>query len=235
MMTEGDASDPQIGDVELQLLRQRGRVLLLLDAAERAAVAPLSTDRMHALAFLADVLSPVWHLPSFDHVVVKSTDGPFFPELQREMDRLVAAGLLEVTNIRYVPRPREGARIEARYGLRFGSPHLEAVLGRLGARGEALALDPRDVKVHAFLVELAGALARLPNDEIDRAATSDVTYSDRQIDNENLIYITTATRSNRSVETAERFSSFMPAGSNLSPGEKLYLYATYLGRRIHGG
>jgi hypothetical protein len=91
------------------------------------------------------------------------------------------------------------------------------------------------VKVHSFLVELAGALARLPKDEIDRAATSDVTYSDRQIDNNNLIYIAPATRSNRSVETTERFANFMPEGANLSPGEKLYLYATYLGRRIHGG
>ena len=66
-------------------------------------------------------------------------------------------------------------------------------------------------------------------------ATLRVAASDRQIDNENLIYITPGARSNRSVETAERFSSFMPQGANLSPGEKLYLYATYLGRRIHGG
>ena len=234
-MAPSEAPAPQITDEELQLLRQRGRILLLLDAAERAAVAPLSTDRLHALAFLADVLSPVWHLPSFDQVVVKSSGGPFYPELQREMDRLVAAGLLEVTNIRYIPRPRGGARIEGSYGLRFGSQHLEELLGRLGARGPVAALDRRDVQVHAFLVELAGALARLPNDELDRAATSDVTYSDRQIDNNNLIYMAPATRSNRSVETAERFATFMPDGANLSPGEKLYLYATYLGRRVHGG
>lgn len=234
-MAQSEAPARQITDEELQLLRQRGRILLLLDAAERAAVAPLSTDRLHALAFLADVLSPVWHLPAFDQVVVKSSGGPFYPELQREMDRLVAAGLLEVTNIRYIPRPRGGARIEGRYGLRFGSKHLEDLLGRLGARGPEAALDPGDVQVHAFLVELAGALARLPNAEVDRAATSDVTYSDRQIDNNNLIYMAPAARSNRSVETAERFATFMPDGANLSPGEKLYLYATYLGRRVHGG
>ncbi|TPK96545.1 MULTISPECIES: hypothetical protein [unclassified Mesorhizobium] len=230
-----DTLAPQITDEELQLLRQRGRVLLLLDAAERASVAPLSTDRLHALAYLADVLSPVWHLPAFDQVVMKSSGGPFFPELQREMDRLVAAGLLEVSNIRYVPRPRGGARIEGCYGLRFGSPHLEDLLGRLGARGSDAALDPRDVQIHAFLIELAGALARLPGDELSRAATSDVTYSDRRVDNNNLIYITPASMPNRSVETAERFATFIPEGASLSPGEKLYLYATYLGRRVHGG
>lgn len=234
-MAQLEAPAPQITDEQLQILRERGRILLLLDAAERAAVAPLSTDRLHALAFLADVLSPVWHLPAFDNVVVKSSGGPFYPELQREMDRLVVAGLLEVTDIRYIPRPRGGARIEGRYGLRFGSQHLECLLGRLGARGPEAALDPRDVRVHAFLVELAGALSGLPNDEFDRAAATDVTYSDRQIDNNNLIYLARGARSNRSVETAERFATFMPEGANLSPGEKLYLYATYLGRRVHGG
>jgi len=234
-MSEFDAQQPQISDDELQVLRQRGRVLLLLDAAERAAVAPLSTDKLHALAFLADVLSPVWHLSAFDKVVVKSSGGPFFPELQREMDRLVAAGLLEVTNIRYVPRPHEGARIEGSYALRFGSPHLEDLLGRLGARGPEAALDANDVRIHTFLVELAGALARLPADEIDRAATSDVTYSDRAIDNNNLVYISPVAKPNRTVETAERFANFMPEGATLSPGEKLYLYATYLGRRVNAG
>jgi hypothetical protein len=225
----------QISDGELQVLRQRGRVLLLLDAAERAAAAPLSTDRLHALAFLADVLSPVWHLSSFDKVVLKSAQGPFFPELQREMDRLVVMGLLEVSNIRYLPRPRGGARIEANYGLRFASPHLEEILSRLGARGSKPAFDPADVQVHAFLVELAGALARLPDDEIARAAISDATYSDRAIDNDNLIYITGVLHPNRSVVTAERFANFMPPGATLSAGEKLYLYATYLGRRVHAG
>jgi len=235
MSSESVESLPQLSDGELQLLRQRGRVLLLLDAAERAAVAPLSTDRLHTLAFLADVLSPVWNLSAFDQVVLKSSGGPFFPDLQREMDRLVAAGLLEVTKIRYVTRPNEGARIEGCYGLRFGSPHLEALLARLGARGESDALDPNDFKVHAFLVELAGAIARLSADELDRAAAADVTYSDRQIDNNNLIYMTSPSRSSRSADTAERFATFMPQGANLSPGEKLYLYATYLGRRVHAG
>jgi len=72
MSSESVESLPQLSDGELQLLRQRGRVLLLLDAAERAAVAPLSTDRLHTLAFLADVLSPVWNLSAFDQVVICS-------------------------------------------------------------------------------------------------------------------------------------------------------------------
>lgn len=225
----------ELSDKDINLVRRRARVLLLLDAAERAGVAPLSTDRLHAFAFLADVLSPVWHLRSDDRFVVKDTGGPFYPELQREMDRLAIAGLLEIRDIGYIDRPHGGARISGRYSLRFESEHLPAVLEKLGARGEEGALDPADTQLHQFLVELAGALARLPDDEIDSAAAADVTYSDRAIDNRNLVYFDSAADgTNRSVETAQRFEKFMPEGARLSPGEKLYLYATYLGRRVHG-
>lgn len=221
---------------EINLVRRRARVLLLLDAAERAGVAPLSTDRLHAFAFLADVLSPVWQLRSGERFVVKDSGGPFYPQLQREMDRLVVGGLLEVRDISYTDRPRGGARITGLYALRFKSEHLSTALEKLGARGPKAAIDPADSQLHSFLVELAGALARLPDDEIERAAAADVTFSDRAIDNANLIYFETGKeRTNRSVETAQRFEKFIPDGARLSPGEKLYLYATYLGRRVHGG
>jgi hypothetical protein len=224
-------------DAALKISKRRARVLLLLDAAERAGVAPLSTGRLHAFAYLADVLSPIWDLPAFDRVVLKAVGGPYYTSLQREADRLVVAGLLEVSGLRYDDRPRDGARISGLYGVRFDSEHLHAILAALGARDPRQALDPRDIKLHRYLVELAGALARLPDDEIDRAAAADATYSDRSIYENNLIYFDRAElgRPNPSVVTAERFSEFLPQGSRLSPGEKLYLYATYLGRRIHAG
>jgi hypothetical protein len=90
--------------------------------------------------------------------------------------------------------------------------------------------------LHEFLVDLATALARLPRDEIDKAASADVTYSDPRVASENLIEIgptKSVGSSNLSVETAERFGAFMPAGAYLSPGEKIYLYAAYLGKRIN--
>jgi hypothetical protein len=93
------------------------------------------------------------------------------------------------------------------------------------------------VRVHRFLIDLAGALARLPDDEIDRAAAADVSYADRSIYENNLVYMEPRETpgSNPSVMTAQRFTEFFPRGSRLSAGEKLYLYANYLGRRIHAG
>jgi hypothetical protein len=189
---------------------------------------------LHALAYLADILSPVWGLAALDKFVLKELGGPYYPDLQREADRLVVLGLLEVSSIQYVDRPQEGARIVGKYGLRFASEHLDELLNALGARDAQSALDPADVEMHEYLTELAGALARLPEDEIDKAATVDVAYADTNVDTNNLIYMTPGTGQNASVVTARRFSSFIPSGANLTSSEKLYLYATYLGRRLHG-
>ena len=92
-------------------VRQRVRVLQLVEVAEHAGIAPIHSRKLHAFAYLADVLSPVWDLPAFDGKVLKVEGGPHYPDLQREMDRLVVLGLLNITDIEYVGRGANGARM----------------------------------------------------------------------------------------------------------------------------
>ena len=162
----------ELTDRYLARLKQRCRVLLLLDAAERVGIAPLSSPRLHAFAYLADVLSPVWDLVPFEGKVYKSEGGPHYPDLQDELGSLVVLGLVQVSNLHYDSTADGGARIIGSYGLDFASEHLEAIFTALGARAPEAAIDPEDRKLHAFLVELAGALATLPDDEIESAAGS---------------------------------------------------------------
>jgi hypothetical protein len=230
------ATSNELSDAELDALRRRGRVLMLLDAAERAGITPLETTKFHAFAYLADVLSPVWHLPTFSGVILKTTGGPFYRDFQREIDHLVVAGLLEIHDLKYVDRPRDGARIAAKYSLRFQSPQLEPLLSALGARSVDTAIDSKDHEFHSFLVELAYALARLPDNEIDKAASADVAYSDPRVATNSLLEfegLREGGGNNLSVATADRFNAFVPDGLSLSSGEKLFLYASYLGKRIH--
>ena len=228
-------SDDGLSDGSIETLRRRSRVLMLLDAAERAGLAPLSTSGIHSLAYLADVLSPVWHLPAFTASVLKIAGGPFYRDLQTELDRLVVLGLVEVSDLSYIDRPRGGARLDANYGLNFEAPKLEAILAGLGARELNLAFDPRDHTIHTFLVELAGAFASLSETEMKRAATLDVTWSEAAAANNLLEMDSSKTESaaNLSVATADRFSNFVPADTRLLPGEKIYLYASYLGRKAN--
>lgn len=221
----------------LAKLKQQCRVLLLLDAAERIGVAPLRSPHIHAFAYLADVLSPVWGLVPFDGKIYKSEGGPHYPELQEELDRLVVLGLVQVSGLEYVSREEGGARVSGSYGLNFESEHLESLLAALGARAPELAIDPNDHKFHKFLVELAGALATLPDNQIESAASVDATYKLGAKPHNVVDFAEWAEdkrEANPSWGAAERFSAFLPEESMILPGEKLYLYAAYLGQVMHG-
>lgn len=91
--------------------------------------------------------------------------------------------------------------------------------------------------MHAFLVDLAGALSTIPGDQIDAAASIDATYADQRIGVSNVIdfgdWAQDSVAANLSFRAVQRFDSFLPQGVSIGAGEKLYLYASYLGRRIH--
>jgi hypothetical protein len=235
--TGGNNGKYLLNDPEVAIIRRRARIVMLLDAAERAGIAPINAIRLHAFSYLADVLSPVWDLPPFDGKILKIEGGPHYPDIQQEIDRLVVLGLVEVSNLRYLRRPNGGARIACDYSLRLDSKQLPDILFALGARAPFHPLDPKDQEVHAFLVDLAGALALLPGEQIEKAATLDATYADSRIGDANLVDFASWTNdpgsANLSVLTAERFSAFLPEESRLSPGERIYLYASYLGRKIN--
>ena len=186
--------------------------------------------------YLADVLSPVWDLDPFDGKVYKSDAGPRYPDLQREIDALVVLDLIHVSDLSYETTTGAGARIVGRYGLNFASRHLRAILDALGARSRDTALDPADLDMHAYLFELASALSTLPDDQIESATSVDVTYgSSAQLHNvvDFAEWVEDRWAANPSWRTAERFKEFLPAESTLLSGEKLYLYAAYLGRAMH--
>ena len=229
-------SEGQIRDQDLATLKRRCRVLLLLDAAEQAGIAPLRSARLHAFAYLADVLSPVWKLVPFDGKIYKADGGPRYPDLQDEIDNLVVLGLVQVRDLVYEPRPEGRARISGSYGLDFESKHLESIFLALGARSVEEAIDPEDRNLHAYLVELACALATLPDDEIESATSVDVTYRTRA-ELHNVVdfaeWVESEWEANPSWRAAERFQAFLPEESQMLSGEKLYLYAAYLGRAMH--
>ena len=232
-----ESAMPDQFEDRLAKVRRRCRVLMLLDAAEQAGLAPLPSARLHAFAYLADVLSPVWKLVPFDGKIYKAAGGPRYPDLQDELDSLVVLGLIQIRELAYEARTGGGARIVGLYGLNFASRHLETICRALGARATEDAIDPEDHNLHAYLVELASALATLPDDEIESATAVDVTYRARA-ELHNVVdfaeWVDDAWEANPSWRAAERFQAFLPEESKMLSGEKLYLYAAYLGRAMHG-
>ena len=231
------AADKKLAKRHLTQIKQRCRVLLLLDAAERVGIAPLPSAQFHAFAYLADVLCPVWNLVSFDGKIYKTDGGPHYPDLQEELDRLVVLGLIQVSELRYeVVRDDGGARICGSYRLNFSSKRLEVILAALGARLPEDAIVSEDARFHAYLVELAGALATLPSDQIGSATFVDITYR-TNAELYNVVdfaqWVDDKWAANPSWRASERFQAFFPKESKILPGEKLYLYAAYLKQAMH--
>lgn len=213
---------------ELTKVRHRCRIIQLLDALEQVGINPISAKKLHAFAYLANVLSPVWELPAFDGIMLKSDTGPHYKELQNEMDTLVGMGLVNITDLTYT-LVEGGAQLEGNYELRFESENLHRLLAALGSDGPESCIDKFEAQVHNYLVELAGALSVLPEDEIDVAAKLDATYASDAVDFSNVIVFE---QSNVSYALTQKFEDFLPENSKFSPGEKIYLYASYLNRKL---
>jgi len=216
---------------------------MLLAALERAGVTPASAERLHAFAYLADVLSPVWGLNPHEDVVFKTKEGPYFVDLQEQLDHLVILDLVHVENLGYKEIGKSITRVIGWYELQLASPCLTDLLGKLGARASGTPIDPLDRLLNEYLTNLASALSTVPDDEIALAATVDASYADssrgfsqiielRQRSRIGLAMLSTDTKANASVAVTERFEDFLPEGSAFSAAEKVYLYASYLGRKM---
>src|SRR2546422_4375809 len=69
-------------------LRRHARLIALLHAAEGAGLVPLRITRLHSFAYLSNVLAPVWDMAALDGKILKRRGGPFYPNMQRDLDRL---------------------------------------------------------------------------------------------------------------------------------------------------
>lgn len=118
----------------LDQIKHRVRLLQLLASAEQAALAPISLEKLHAFAYLADILSPVWNLRPFEDRIGRTGRPPYYPDLQLQLDLLVGMGLVEPSELSYTVEDGGDARFSASYALRFASPHLQPITNELVTR-----------------------------------------------------------------------------------------------------
>lgn len=205
-------------------IRRRVRLIILLKASAEAGMDPLPTLRLHLVAYLANVLSPVWDMPSVDGAVLKRRGGPFYPDLQRDLDRLVGLGVVRVTNLRHIRLDdNDHYRLEGSY--RLNPEFAEPILNHLQSM-------PDEAAAAIFLRELVLALSALSDEEIDRAVTEDATYADPRVGQDNIIDFSDRSRTNYSATAAEKVGSLVPTGAVVSASEKVHLYVRHLQRRL---
>ncbi|TAX65852.1 hypothetical protein ELI00_32435 (plasmid) [Rhizobium ruizarguesonis] len=210
----------------LEQIKHRVRLLQLLTSAEQAALAPISLDKLHAFAYLADILSPVWNLRPFEDRIGRTGRPPYYPDLQLQLDLLVGMGLVEPSELSYQRDDSGEARFSASYALRFSSKHLEALALEISR-------DPDSAAEQLFLNALADALASLPDEDIARAASRDLVYERSSSDAEDYVDLESLAGQSRTEKAVASFDQVFP-GSKLTPARRLFMYANYLGRRAHG-
>lgn len=87
--------------------------LLCVAEASRMGVAPLATSQLHVILYLANTLADIFNVTRVRGRVLKYGPFPFFPDVQREIDRLAFSGVLTVERVDFGPK----GHLAAHYAL----------------------------------------------------------------------------------------------------------------------
>ena len=208
---------------DLDRAKRMVRIISLLDAAEAAGIVPIRITQFHAAAYLSNVLAPVWNLWPMDGKLLKRRGGPFYPEIQFELDRMVGQGVVLISNVSHVFHKSSGWRLEGSYRLnRLFANKIVEKIGSFRDENEST----------TFIQELFFALATMAEDELDQAISQDATYMDPNVDMGSVIDFDEWAHTNFSANSAEHFSEFADARDLTTPGEKLHLYVSHMKSRM---
>lgn len=211
-----------VNAVEYDSLRRKVRIILLLHGAEQAGIAPIRLRRLHTYAYLSNVLAPVWDTRVFDGQLLKRRGGPFYPALQRDLDRLVGMGLVLITDIRHVIDDDNQWKLD-------GACFLNRELA--GDAMTAIRSFPQELDNQSFLLEVAYSVSALKDNALDLLPGQDPTYSDSSVGYKNVVDFDNWRKLNYSANAARHFASVL---ENATRGELLHLYARQLVRMING-
>ena len=198
-------------------LRNRAWLLGLAVLANQAGLRPVSKKQLHSLVFLANSLATIYSDEGVDRRVIKHAHGPFYPDAQWDLDRMVGQGLLRISDVHF--SDDEGRWwMDANYEA---SPLGQQVYERCRR-------EPMLGRSYRFLVELVNAFASLARDAQDRAPLFDAIYSAPGHPDWSPIVFESA-QDNHSARTATSFDYLVGPDIRLGPKERLQLYFGYLG------
>jgi hypothetical protein len=207
-------------------IHRRIRILYLVDAAEKALIAPVSTTTLHLMAYLTNVLAPVWEVPVLDGKLLKKGEGPFYPELQADADALVGQGLLLQSKLDYILNIDNQWRLQGVYTVNH------QLADRLL---ELVSSFDDEHAIQTFCTEVAYSLSALVSEQVQGFSQQDATYGDPLIDFGSVIDFAEWMNRNFASNAAEQLGDLLPSGSRTTPGEKIHSYVRHLSRRLHAG
>jgi hypothetical protein len=202
------------------------RLIGILDAANWSGLTPIDTATLHTLAYLADVLSPIWQLEPLDGKVLKQSMGPYYPSLQVDLDRLVGMGVVKVDSLLTTKSIAGDIQLQGLFSLNqnFSKPILDAMRG-----------FEDESNVLTFMREVAQAFSRLSDNEMPTAMEEDATYGNPNVDTGEVIDFG---EWERPAETASAIAAKQidaMAGRQLKPAETIEIYVNHIIKRVSDG
>lgn len=98
--------------------------LLCVAEASRLGLSPLASAQLHVLLYLANTLAPLFNVARVRGRVLKRGPFPFYPDVQREVDRLAFAGVLSIERVDFGPK----GHLAAHYGLAASAQQIRSQL-----------------------------------------------------------------------------------------------------------
>ena len=196
----------------------RAWLLILIGASSTAGLTPLSDQLFHRMVFLSNSLANLYETQPPAELVLKQDRGPYYPQAEFELERLVVQGLVGMTGMRWT----EGAdrQMEARFSL---SPAGLACVRYLVSTSGWCA------GVQSFLNDLSAAVAHVHEGNEVSAADRDLTYSQPGIQDRTVISFR-SWEERLSQRATEEIANLSPPGCEPSRQHQLRLYLKYLER-----
>ena len=154
-----------MAEISAQQVRGRLWVLLALDACDRAGIAPIPKDRFHRIIFLSNCLAQVFGANPPATRILKYKRGPFYPDIQWEIDRLVTMQWLDLDGL-LLEQDQYGPWLEADYQISRRGIEIAEVLKR----------TPLGAATTAYIDELVFAFARLDLRRLDDIPLNDLNW-----------------------------------------------------------
>ena len=198
------------------LVRARTWVLLALDACDRAGLSPVSKVRFHRLIFLSNCLAEIFGTSPPAKRIVKYKRGPYYPDVQWQLDRLTAMGLIDISDLS-VEADSHGPWMEGNY--RIASGGIEVV--------RKVKNSPLGESTATYIDELVFAFARLSTRNVDQVALKELNYAAPGIALGALISFETA-KSNLALRKTDEFERQAPDVLATRCREQVQLYLRYV-------
>jgi hypothetical protein len=205
-----------ISEIDIAQIRARVWVLLAVEASDRAGLLPMGKTRFHRLIFLSNCLAELYDATPPAKRVLKYKRGPFYPDVQWQLDRLTAMSLVRVENL-LIAEDVHGPWMEADYSItESGISTAETIRAAPVGRATGLYID-----------ELVFAFSRLATRQLDEIPLRELNYDAPGIAEGALITFEDR-RSNLAVRMTSDFERLAPKALTNRFREKLQIYLRYI-------